>query len=91
MPHLLTAATGGMARCSLSCRKLRSAQQHEQALALHMKVTTAMATGHLSSLARRDCTGLTDCCPGYAFNTFGEVVACWFQDIVLAFLIVKYK
>lgn len=27
----------------------------------------------------------------YAFNTYGEIVACWLQDIVLAGQIVHYR
>lgn len=30
-------------------------------------------------------------CAGYAFSTYGEIVACWVQDIVLALLIVRFK
>ena len=33
----------------------------------------------------------THYCAGYAFSTYGEIVACWLQDIVLALLIVRFK
>jgi hypothetical protein len=35
------------------------------------------------------CVGLSVFMQGYGFNTFGEVVACWIQDIILIALVFK--